>query len=276
MVLRFVRNVVLTVLTGLILTGCGRQVVKTPAKGPDLPATGPASPSTLRPFLAPSVEAVGGYPAWRACTKLDFDAIVTAFRTDGGAYLTEHHFVVSPWSDAIQVLAREPRVRISWIVSCGRCALSGDSSLDVSPLNGSYHEYADGVLQLVTVSARVMDSNVTLNRRPIPVQIAGQWYQQVEAAFGARETVSSEKGDKRIAICEPYWTQGTYFQNRASSIVDMIWLGNPGEQRYLLVRGYDYARVGSDDVLIPAKIEIFRSDAGAHFGPRLAQIDLTR
>jgi len=276
MVLRFVRTVVLTVLTGLILTGCGRQVVKAPATGPGLPATGPASPSTLRPFLAPSVEAVGGYPAWRACAKLDFDAIVTAFRPDGGAYLTEHHFTVSPWSNAIQVLAREPRVRISWVVSCGRCTLSGDPSLDVWPLNGSYHEYADGVMQIVTVPARVMDSNVTLDRRPLPVQIAGQWRQPVEAAFGPWEAGSGQKGDKRVTVCEPYWTQGIYFQNHDSSIVDMIWLGNPGEQRYLLVRGYDYARIAGDGVLIPSKIEIFRSDAQAHFGPRLAQIDLKR
>ncbi len=146
----------------------------------------------------------------------------------------------------------------------------------VSPLNGSYHEYAEAVLQIVTTPARLMEGNVTLNRRPIPLQIAGQWYQPVEAKFQPQEIVSDQKDHKRVTVFSPYWTQGTYFQNHSGAIADMIWLANPGEQRYLLVRGYDYAKVAGDGISIPTKIEIFRSDPQAQFGSRLALIDLKR
>jgi len=275
MVARVVCQVVLTVLTGLILPGCGRQIAQSPSRDSGLPAAGPVSTSAPRPFVAPSIEAVGGLAAWRQTTKLEFDAIVAAHHSDGGVYLTEHQFSLYPWSDAIGVTAGEPRVRISWQVVCGRCTLEGDPALDVSPLKGSYHEYADAVMQIVTAPARMLETSVTLSRRPMPVQIAGQWYQPVEARFGPKETVSREKGRERVTLCEPYWTQGVYFQNHANSIIDMIWLANPGEQRYLLVRGYDYTPVASG-VRIPTKIEVFRSDAGARIGPRLALIDLKR
>lgn len=276
MVARVMRSVVLTVLTGLILTGCGRQVVKDSSRNPDLPAAGPAFASAPRPFLLPSIEAVGGLAAWKQSKQIKFDAIVTAHYPDGGVYLTEHRFSLYPWSDAIEVAAGEPRVRMTWQVHCGRCSIEGDPALDSSPLNGSYHEYAEAVLQIVTTPARLMEGNVTLNRRPIPLQIAGQWYQPVEAKFQPQEIVSDQKDHKRVTVFSPYWTQGTYFQNHSSAIADMIWLANPGEQRYLLVRGYDYAKVAGDGISIPTKIEIFRSDPQAQFGSRLALIDLKR
>jgi hypothetical protein len=276
MVARVVRSVVLTVLTGLILTGCGRQVARNPSRDSGLPATGPVSTSAPRSFITPSIDAVGGLPAWRQCTRLDFAGIVAAYRDDGGVYLTEHRFSLYPWSDSIQVTANEPRVQISWQVCCGRCTIKGDTSLDVSPLNGSYHEYGEAVLQIMTTPARMMDSSVSLTRKPIPVQIAGQWYQPIEAKFQPQEVVSGRETGKRVTIFEPYWTQGIYFQDHGSSIVDMIWLANPGERRYLLVRGYDYAQAAGSRVLIPTKIEIFRSDLTVQFGPRLALIDLRR
>jgi hypothetical protein len=56
----------------------------------------------------------------------------------------------------------------------------------------------------------------------------------------------------------------------------MIWLANPLAQKFLLVRGYDYAQTVDSGVLIPTKIEIFQSDLEARFGSRLALIDLKR
>ncbi len=276
MVARMMGRIVLTVLTGLILTGCGRQVVKDSSKNPDLPAAGPVFASAPRSFLQPSVDAVGGLPAWKQAKTIKFDAIVTALHPDGGAYLTEHRFSLYPWSDAVEVVAGEPRVRMTWRVHCGSCSIEGDPALDGSPLKGIYHEYADAVLQIVTTPARLMEGSVTLTRKPIPLQIAGQWYQAVEAKFQPQEIVSNQKDHERVTVFTPYWTQGTYFQNYASAIADMIWLADPGEQRYLLVRGYDYAPAAGDGVLIPTKIEIFRSDAQARFGSRLALIDLKR
>ncbi len=275
---RVMRSVVLIVLTGLILTGCGRQVSQDPTRDPDLPATGPdpASMPTLQPFIAAAIEVVGGLPAWTQCRRLDFDAIVTAHHADGGLYLTEHRFSLFPWSDAIEVTAGEPRARLAWQVVCGQYSLDGDPELDVSPLNNSYREYAEAVLQIVTAPARMLEPGVTLTHRPIPVQITGQWYQPIDARYRPQEIVSIEKGRKKVTVVEPYWTQGTYFQRHDGPIVDMIWLGNPLAGKFLLVRGYDYAQVNGDGVRIPTKIEVFQSDRSAQFGPRLALIDLKR
>lgn len=272
---RVIRRAVLIGLTGLILTGCGRQVSKDPSQGPDLLATGPAPGSRLvpQPFIAASVEAAGGLPAWTRCTKLQFDAIVTAHHPDGGLYLTEHQFTLYPWSDAICVTAREPAAPVAWKVVCGRYTLEGDPNTDVSPLSGSYPEYAEAVLQIVTAPARVLEDSVVLARRPMPVQLAGQWYQPIDARYQPQKAVFGEKGRNKVTVVEPYWTQGIYFQSQSTPLVDLIWLGNPLSQRFLLVRGYDYARV-ADGVLIPTKIEVFQSNSEARFGPRLALIDL--
>jgi hypothetical protein len=276
MAARVMRSIVLIGLTGLILTGCGRQVSRAPSEGPDLLATGPASTPAPQPFVVPSIEATGGLPAWSLSRRLQFDAVVTAHHPDGGLYLTEHRFTLYPWSEAIQVTAGEPRARIAWQVVRGRYALEGDESLDISPLQGVYREYAEAVLHIVTAPVRMLGEDVVLDRRPIPVQIGGQWYQPIDARYQPREVVSRERGRDRVTRVEPYWTHGTYFQNQRRPFVDLIWLGNPAEQRYLLVRGYDYAQPPGDRVLIPTKIEIFQSGPDAQWGPRLALIDLKR
>jgi hypothetical protein len=271
MVARVIRDVVLIVLTGLILTGCGRQVAKDSSRDPDLSATGPASGP-----VAAAIEAVGGLPAWRQCRSLDFDAIVTAHHSDGSLYLTEHRFTLSPWADSIQVTAGEPRAQFTWRVVCGQCFTDGDPTLDVSPLSGLYREYGEAVLQIATVPARMLASNVTLTRKPMPVQIAGLWHQPIEVKFRPQKTLLEDEGRKRVAVVEPYWSQGIYFQDHSSAIVDMIWLANPFTQKFLLIRGYDYAKIAGGEVLIPTKVEIFQSDSEAQFGPRLALIDLKR
>ncbi|MEN6574889.1 MAG: hypothetical protein ABFD90_01005 [Phycisphaerales bacterium] len=278
MVARVIRSVVLIALTGLTLTGCGRQVSQDPSVDPNLLATGPdhnAMP-VPRPFVAASIDAAGGLPAWAQCRKLQFDAIVTVNYPDGGLYLTEQQFTLYPWSDAVQVTAGEPRVRLAWQVVEGRYSFDGDEELDVSPLKGFYREYSEAVLQIVTAPARLLDAGVTLTRRPESVQLVGQWYQPIDAKYQPREIVSEEKGRKtrQVTLVEPSWTQGTYFQNQDKPLMDIIWLGNPTAGKFVLVRGYDYSQVGGGDVLIPTKIEIFHSDSQAQFGPRIALIDL--
>ncbi len=276
MVARVIRSVVLIALAGLTLTGCGRQVSKDPSQDPNLLATGPdrGSMPVPRPFIAASIDVAGGLPAWAACTKLQFSAIVTANYPDGGLYLTEHQFTLYPWSAAIQVTTGEPRARLAWQVIRDQYILKGEEELDVSPLRGSYREYAEAVLQIVTTPARMLDNSVVLTRRPVPMQIAGQWYQPIDARYPPREVVSAQKKRKEVTLVEPYWTQGTCFQSQDRPFMDMIWLGNPTAGKFLLVRGYDYSRVPDGEVLIPAKIEIFQSDPEAQFGPRIAMIDL--
>jgi len=268
---RVMRNAVLIGLTSLVLTGCGRQVSKDPFWDPDLLATGPDPHPVPQPFITASIDAAGGLAAWTQCRKLDFEGVVTARHPDGGFYLTEHRFSLYPWADAIRVTAREPGHPVTWRVVSGRYTFEGDPNTDVSPLRDAYQEYAEAVLQIVTAPTRVLDQHAVLTRRPMPVQYYGQWYQPIDAKYQPRKVASGVKG----AVVEPYWAQGTYFQNQNTLLVDLIWLGNPLAREFLLVRGYDYAPT-ANGVLIPTKIEVFYSDRDAQFGPRIALIDLKR
>jgi len=276
MVTRVVRRGVLVVLTALTLAGCGRQVSKESSPNLDLLATGPDRKvlPMPRPCVSAATDAAGGLAAWKQSRKIELGGIVTACACDGSFYLTQQDFVVCPWSDAIQVTAHEPQADFVWQVVGGQYhAPQADPSLDVSPLSGSHSDYAEAVLQITTAPVRMLEDGVVLTPRPATVQIAGQWYLAIEAKYRAQTTSSNEKGQDKVAG-GPYWTQGIYFQNAGNSLVDMIWLGDPAARKFLIVRGYDYARGVVGGVLTPTKIEVFQSDPDANIGPRIALVDL--
>jgi len=242
----------------------------------DLLATGPDRQAlpVPRPWVSTALDATGGLATWMQSKRIDFDAVVTAYREDGSFYLTEQHFSVCPWSGALQVSAREPGSEfICRIVDGQYDLLKGDSSTDVSPLRAEYRDYVDAVLQIATAPVRMLSDNVVLLHRPAPVMLVGQWYIPIEAKYGVSKPAAGE-GSKQKEAPEPCWIEGTYFQNQATSLVDILWLGDPGRQKFLVVRGYDYNRMAKDGVMIPAKIEICRSDPEANVGRRMAVIDL--
>jgi len=276
MITRVIREAVLIAVATLMVTGCGRQVTEDPSRDLDLLATGPDR-ETLpvpRPWVLAALDATGGLATWMQSKRIDFDAVVTAYREDGSFYLTEQHFSVCPWSGAQQVSAREPGSEFICRIVGGRYSLlKGDSSTDVSPLRPEYRDYAEAVLQIVTTPIRMLDDNVVLLHRPAPVMRGGQWYTPIEAKYGVDNPATEEKGKQEPAP-EPCWKEGTYFQNQSTLLVDTIWLGDPARQKFLVVRGYDYNRTARDGVLIPTKIEICHSDPDANVGHRLAVIDL--
>jgi hypothetical protein len=274
MVVRVVPSAVVIVLTAVMLTGCGRQAAQEPLPDLSLLARGPDRQSlpAPRPFLSAAFDAAGGLAAWEFCHKIAFRATVTACESNGCFYLTEHDFVLYPWSDAIQVTTREPRADFTWqVVGAEYRASQADPNLDVSPLKGWHRDYAEAVLQIATAPVRMLENDATLTLAPAAVQIAGQWYLPIDAKYEAAPAAPKEN-----AAAEPYWTQDIYYQSQSRSFVDMIWLGNSAHQRYIIVRGYDYAGIRDNGVLIPTKIEVFQSGPEANFGPRLALIDLKR
>jgi hypothetical protein len=277
MVARVVQSAVLIVLTALTLTGCGRPASRESSRNLDLLATGPDRKvlPMMRPGVSAAIDAAGGLAAWKQCKRIEAGAVVTACARDGCFYLTEQDFVLCPWSDAIQVTAHEPRADFVWQVVGGQChPPQADSNLDVSPLGGLSCDYADAVLQIATAPVRMLEEGVVLTPRPATVQIAGQRYLPIDAKYRVQTTGSKEKGSSKGAS-GPHWTQGICFQNADNSQVDMIWLGDPVAQKFVMVRGYDYAESASG-VRIPTKIELFQSDPEANIGPRLALIDLKR
>ncbi len=274
MVTRVMRSAALIGLTVLTLTGCGRQVSQRSAYDLNLLATGP-DPKMLprpRPFVTAAFDATGGLAAWQQCKKVEFHAAVTACERGGCFYLTEHDFVLWPWSNAIQVTADEPRAHFTWQMISGQYRTpSADPNLDVSPLKGLERDYAEAVLRIVTAPVRLLQDNMEFTLAPAAVQVAGQWYLPINARYQ-----SPKPTPRKEAPVEPYWTRGTYFQSQDRSLVDMIWLGNPTTHKFVLVRGYDYAASAGDGVLMPTKIEVFQSDPDANIGSRLALVDLGR
>jgi len=254
------RHVVLIGLATLTLTGCGRQVARTSNGDADLLATGPdqLAIAAARPeYTLAALESTGGVDKWLQCRRIDLQGVVSAYRSDGSYYVSEHAFVVYPWSKAIQISAHEPGSDYLWrLVGQRFRQAEGKTSVDISPLAGAYHDYASALLEIITAPVRMMDEGVQLTRRPLPVQMIGQAYTAIDAQFEGRNS---------------YWTNATYFANRQNSRVDVIWLANPSRQDYLIVRAYDYAPTACG-VLVPSVAEIFRSDAEAHLGTRFATI----
>lgn len=248
MTTRVTRRAVLIALATLTLTGCGRQAQDSSgdldllATGPDQEAL-PAAP----PHVAAAIEATGGLATWTQCKRLTFDGVVTAYQTDGSYYLTKHRFDLCPWGNAIQISAQEPQTGFTCRIAEGQYhVLDGEGKMDVSPLSVCYRDYAEAMLQITTAPVRMLRDKATLLRKPIPVMISGAWYYPIEAKFEATQIVSKRLGREKTTVIEPYWTQGVYYQNQNGSLVDIIWLGNPVTQKFLIVRGYNYARIVKD------------------------------
>jgi hypothetical protein len=265
-------------LVALTLTGCSQQVVEveTPPQGnTNLLATGPDREALVTPpdYVSAVLEASGGLALWMQQTRLHASGVVKLYAPDGSFYLTLHDLEVYPWSNAIRIEANEPRARFVWQLTEGRYqVVEGKAPLDVSPLAGSYGAYADAILQIVSAPVRLLDKEAVLEREVTPVRIEGVWYQRVSAKYFPAKTMATPSED--VAI-ETDWTDAIYYLNRATGLIDMIWLGNATRQDYLVVRGYDYATETEGGLRLPSKIEIFRADADGNALDRLAQLDVS-
>lgn len=270
------RSAVLIAAAMLTLSGCGRQMAPPPSGEADPLAIAPDGKTVAvrADHVMASVDAAGGLSKWTQCKTVTGKGVVTVYGSDGAFYLTAHEFQAYPWSDAIRVTAQEPRGRFLWqLVGEEYRRVEGEPGLDVSGLQVSSRGYVDAVRQIVTTPARLLERGVEITRRPNSVRIRGKRYILMEAKYSPQQTIAEAGGEEANVTIDPYWTEGVYYQNQQSFLVDMIWLANPAKERYLLVRGYDYTPVAEDGVLIPTKIEIFQSGPDATIGPRVAQID---
>lgn len=274
------RYVVLIGLVAVALAGCSQPVAEEPMPVPVTDADALAVTPDADMLSVPSedasvlLEASGGLPLWKWQKKLNARCVVKFYRPDDSFYLTEQDITVYPWSKAVRISASEPRSKFVWQLVDGQYALLvGDPSLDVSPLSGQFQGYSSAILQIVTAPVRFMDRGVEFHRVPTPERVRGKWYQR----FTAKPSAKKVSGPNGAVVVEPHWTEIIYFMNRADALVDMIWLGNETRNEYLVVRGYDYSDMDSEQegvLRVPAKMEIFRSDAEVTIYERIAEISL--
>ena len=263
-----------SVVAAFIFTGCQRKykedVVEVLASGPDIETI-----SVPPDYVVRAIEAAGGWNAWAQTKELQFDCVVTFYQPDGSFYLTEQHHVVYPWSNSIQISAREPQGTFVWQLSRGQFdVLQGGGQIDGLPVEISSHCFAEMILSVITIPARFLDASVEFTKAPTGLKIQGQWYYPITRR--SRPVVGAELEPEPARPL----SKAVFYQDRDSSLVDMLLFAYKSGEKFLAIRGYDYTEVipmdsqgEKEDVRVPVRIEIFRTDVHGNLQERLVKID---
>lgn len=270
---RFSKTIWLVLLAAFILTGCQRiykkNVVKVLASGPDIETI-----SVPPDYAVRAIEAAGGWDAWAQTKELQLDCVVTFYQPDGSFYLTEQTHRVYPWSNSIQISAREPKGRFVWQLSKGKFDVLQDSGQsDALPVVIGSSHFAEMILSVITIPARLLDKSAEFTKETTGLKIQGQWYYPINRQ--SRSVLGAEPEPARPL------SKAVFYQDRDNSLVDMIlfdYMKDPARREpsgddFLAVRGYDYTEVEKDGVRVPVRIEIFRTDTRGSLHKRLVKID---
>jgi len=257
----------LVLVAAFFFFGCQRKykedVVEVLASGPDLETI-----SVPPDYVVQAIEAAGGLNTWTGMKELQLDCVVTFYQPDGSFYLTEQRHVVYPWSNSIQISAREPKGRFIWQLSKGKFdVLQGDGQSDALPVVIGSSHFAEMILSVITIPARFFDKSVEFSKETTGLKIQGQWYYLIERRSKPVLGAGLEPEPARPL------SKAVFYQDRDSFLVDMILFDYMSGDNFLAVRGYDYTEVEKGGVRVPAKIEIFRTDTQGGSQKRLVTID---
>ncbi|MHC4425499.1 MAG: hypothetical protein ACYSYV_05310 [Planctomycetota bacterium] len=227
------------------------------ARGPDFEAI-----SVPPDYATRAIEAAGGFNAWTKTKELQLDCVVTCYQPDGSFYLTEQRYNVYPWSNAIQISAREPRGSFVWQLSKGQFdVLEGGAQIDELPIAAPSRCFAEVILNIITAPVRFLDESVEFAQQGSSVKIQGQWYYPIN-----RRAKPDVETAERLA-------EAVFYQDRDNSLVDTILFACVDAEKLLRVRGYDYDEIEKGGLLVPTRIEIFSTDARGNLQRRLVKID---
>lgn len=236
-------------------------------------------------YAASALAVTGGVVTWTKMIHLGLDGVVTFYQPGGNFYLTEQHFEFFPWSNSIRISAQEPQGRYLWQLKGGKFTFLDEKGIvDTSKMALSSRDYAETVLSILIAPVRFLDKSVSFIKSPAPVRKEGLWYDQIEMTYLTEPVTSADVRQKIEQTVQPNFPKVIFFQNTNNSLIEMIWLADPQwrdedprsaetQNKFLMVRGYDYKRVHKDAVFIPSKIEIFRTDHRALIKERLVKID---
>ena len=270
MISEFTKIIRLVLAAIIVLAGC-RQEYK---EGVDVLACGPDFEVMPVPadYASSSIVAAGGLQEWARERKLELDGVVALPQGDGSVYLTEWRCDIYPWSNSIRISSFEPQGEFVCELSNGGFrVLTGTQVIEGLASQIGVRDLADAILAVTTASVRFLDTSSRFTRASEPVRVQGLWYYPIERTYVGQQTPSGGKV-RETGQSGPYWSQVVFYQNRDNWLVDIIRLADVDEQKFFSVRGYDYARVQKKGILVPAKIEIFRSDARRGLLRRVAQV----
>ncbi|MHC4726705.1 MAG: hypothetical protein ACYS17_05695 [Planctomycetota bacterium] len=263
----FSKTICLFLTGAFILMGCQQNyeenVVETLDSGPNIQMI-----SVAPDYVVKAIEAVGGWKAWSRTRELQLDCVVTFYQSDGSFHLTEQHHVVYPWSNSIQISGREPQGRFVWQLSKGKFDVLqiGGQSEALPVVIGSNH-FAEMILNIITIPARFLDESAEFSKETTGLKIQGQWYYPITRINTS--AVGTEIESEPAVVL----SKAVFYQDRDSSLIDMLVFDFVSGDSNFAVRGYDYTNVEKNGVLVPAKIEIFRADTRGNLQQRLVKID---
>lgn len=242
------------------VAGCGDKA--------DPLATGPVGEKigVMSDYASGAIKATGGYWSWKNVKKLEADSVVTFYKPDGSFYLTKHCYEIYPWSNSIRISATEPQSSFVWELSKrglkgGRCRYIGNAF--PTELCGKQY-FTELMLDITTAPVRLLDRSVGFIKQPQPVKLEGLWY------YPIKRTVPAD----RLGGLEQYWSKAVFYQRTETSLIDMIWFSDIEKGKFLVARGYDYSEIEKGGVLVPTKIEVFRTGAQGVLKERLVKIDI--
>ena len=257
-------------VAAFVVAGC-QQEYKEEDKSPYEPLL---DPNFIVPdYASRAIEATGGLDAWTKAKKLRLDCVVTFYNSDGSFYLTEQDYEIYPWSNSIRISATEPQGNFVWELSRGGLEGGGSWHTGVGfPVELCSKQYfAELILDITTAPVRFLDKSVVFTKDSRPVKMEGLWYHSIERVNPHKTGIFS---------------YAVFYQNRSTFLVDMLWFAGVDSPVIaseaqpsvaipisLAVRGYDYREVEKGGVRLPAKIEIFRTDAAGVLQERLVKID---
>ena len=274
MISPFLKTIWLGFVVISILGGCEpkyKEDVEVLASGPDLETLG-----VVPDYVARATEAAGGPDAWMRTKELQLDCVVTFYQPDGSFYLTEQHYDVYPWSNSIRISGREPRGEFVWQFSKGQFSvLQGGDRIEALPSAVGSRCFAEVILNVITIPARFLDQSVEFARVPEPVKVQGRWYYPVNRRMKPRSPLDGQAQMAEPTALEvvPDLSEAVFYQNRDSSLFDMLWFPRMSGGKSLAVHGYDYSEIEKGAVLVPTRIEIFRTDVRGDSQKRLVKID---
>ncbi len=245
MINRFSKTIWLASVTVFVVAGCEQE------QKVDVPAYKPS-------YISRAVEVTGELQPWAKTQRLEFDCVVAFYKPDGSFYLTEQHHEIYPWSNLIRISAQEPQGKFVWEFSPdGMTVIEGTRQGDFLPIGLGAEDFAKAILDITTTPVRLLESKAGFTRGPNPVKVEGRWYYPI----------GPSGLDNRTNII--------FYQNRDSSLVDMLRFASVDGGTFLAVRGYYYHEIEKGSVSVPTKVEIFKTDAAGFFQQRLVKIDTT-
>lgn len=223
-------------------------------------------------YASRAIEATGGRQAWRNKKKLELDCVVTLYKPDGSFYLTEQHHEIYPMSNSIRISAEEPQGKFVWQLSGELFSvLEGAEQVDALPVAIENRDFAEAILNITTTPARLLDA-FGFTKLANPVKKEGRWYYPIEVYH-----VKCGPDDLRgTSYTLREQLKAVFYQDRDSSLVDTICFAGAGEKKFFAIRGYDYKEVEKGSILVPTKIEIFRTDDTGALRERLVKINYYR